>query len=58
MEAPRSGDVTSALVGQPDMEKMRQFSNLQLFVKAYRKGDSGLAGISGTRLVQVGLNLR
>ena len=27
--------------------------NVQFFVKAYRKGDPMLAGISGTRLVQV-----
>ena len=27
--------------------------NVQFFVKAYRQGDSSLAGISGTRLVQV-----
>ena len=27
--------------------------NVQFFVKAYRKGDPTLAGVSGTRLVQV-----
>ena len=39
-----------------DMQKMTGFQNLQLFVKAYRKGDPELAGVSGTRLVQVGLD--
>jgi hypothetical protein len=27
--------------------------NVQFYVKAYRKGDPALAGISGTRLAQV-----
>jgi hypothetical protein len=27
--------------------------NVQFYVKAYRKGDPSLAGISGTRLVRV-----
>jgi hypothetical protein len=41
-----------------DMKKLKGFQNLQLFVKAYRKGDPELAGVSGTRLVQVGLKLK
>jgi hypothetical protein len=30
--------------------------NLQFFVKAYRKGDPELGGISASRLVQMGIN--
>jgi hypothetical protein len=51
------GWVQYSLPPTADMKKMTGFQNLQLFVKAYRKGDPELAGISGTRLVQVGLKL-
>jgi hypothetical protein len=51
------GWVQYSLPPTADMQKMKPFQNLQLFVKAYRKGDPELAGISGTRLVQVGLDL-
>jgi hypothetical protein len=50
------GWVQYSLPPTADMQKLTSFQNLQLFVKAYRKGDPGLAGISGTRLVQVGLS--
>jgi hypothetical protein len=50
------GWVQYSLPPTADMKKLTGFQNLQLFVKAYRKGDPELAGVSGTRLVQVGLD--
>ena len=40
--------------GQADVDfPLKNGYSVQFFVKAYQKGDPTLAGISGTRLVQV-----
>jgi len=46
------GWVTYALQPESDFP-LRNGYNVQFFVKAYRKGDPGLGGIYGSRLVQV-----
>ena len=46
------GWVAYQLVPRAPLELRTGFS-IQFFAKAYRKGDDPLAGISGTRLVQV-----
>jgi hypothetical protein len=46
------GHVTYAVTPRSDFP-LKNGYNVQFFVKAYRKGDPTLAGISGTRLVQV-----
>ena len=46
------GRITYAVTPRSDFPLQNGYS-VQFFVKAYRKGDPTLAGISGTRLVQV-----
>ncbi len=47
------GWVTYQLVPNENFPQPRGGFNVQFFVKAYRSGDPGLAGIAGYRLVQV-----
>jgi hypothetical protein len=47
-----NGTVSFSLTPQSDFPIKAGYS-VQFFVKAYRKGDDPLAGVSGTRLVQV-----
>ena len=49
------GYVTLTLVPNELFPQPRNGFNVQFFVKAYRKGDPGLGGIAGYRLVQVRL---
>ena len=49
------GWVTYQLVPNGNFPQPRNGYNVQFFVKAYRSGDPGLAGIAGYRLVQVRL---
>jgi DNA-binding NarL/FixJ family response regulator len=49
------GYVTLTLVPNKFFPQPRNGFNVQFFVKAYRKGDPGLGGIAGYRLVQVRL---
>lgn len=49
------GWVTYTLTPRFSFPQPRTGFNVQFFVKAYRAGDPGLAGVSGTRLVQVAL---
>ncbi len=49
------GWVTYQLVPNRNFPQPRSGYNVQFFVKAYRSGDPGLAGIAGYRLVQVRL---
>jgi hypothetical protein len=49
------GWVTLTLVPNEFFPQPRNGFNVQFFVKAYRKGDPGLGGIAGYRLVQVPL---
>ena len=46
------GRISYAVMPRSDFP-LRNGYSVQFFVKAYRKGDPTLAGISGTRLVQV-----
>jgi hypothetical protein len=47
------GYVTLTLVPNQFFPQPRNGFNVQFFIKAYRKGDPGLGGIAGYRLVQV-----
>lgn len=49
------GYVTLTLVPNGFFPQPRNGFNVQFFIKAYRKGDPGLGGIAGYRLVQVRL---
>jgi hypothetical protein len=49
------GFVTLTLVPNEFFPQPRNGFNVQFFIKAYRKGDPGLGGIAGYRLVQVRL---
>lgn len=49
------GWVTYTLTPRFSFPQPRSGFNVQFFVKAYRAGDPALAGVSGTRLVQVAL---
>jgi hypothetical protein len=49
------GFVTLTLVPNQFFPQPRNGFNVQFFIKAYRKGDPGLGGIAGYRLVQVRL---
>lgn len=49
------GWVTLTLVPNGNFPQLRNGFNVQFFIKAYRKGDPGLGGIAGYRLVQVRL---
>ena len=49
------GFVTLTLVPNQLFPQPRNGFNVQFFIKAYRKGDPGLGGIAGYRLVQVRL---
>ena len=50
------GWVTYQLAPNGNFPQPRRGFNVQFFVKAYRSGDPGLAGIAGYRLVQVRLS--
>jgi hypothetical protein len=53
-DAPTTSDGTVSYSIQPRSDfPIRNGHSVQFFVKAYRSGDPTLAGISGTRLVQV-----
>jgi hypothetical protein len=53
-DAPTGGDGTVSYSIQPRSDfPIKNGYSVQFFVKAYRSGDPSLAGISGTRLVQV-----
>jgi hypothetical protein len=49
------GFVTLTLVPNGNFPQPRNGFNVQFFIKAFRKGDPGLGGIAGYRLVQVRL---
>ncbi len=49
------GYVTLTLIPNEFFPQPRNGFNVQFFIKAYRKGDPGLGGIAGYRLVQVRL---
>jgi hypothetical protein len=49
------GWVTYQLAPNDNFPQPRSGFNVQFFVKAYRSGDPGLAGIAAYRLVQVRL---
>jgi hypothetical protein len=49
------GFVTLTLVPNGQFPQPRSGFNVQFFIKAYRRGDPGLGGIAGYRLVQVRL---
>jgi len=52
--APTGADGTVSYTIQPEADfPIKNGYSVQFFVKAYRQGDPSLAGISGTRLVQV-----
>ncbi len=51
-QTAQDGRITYAVTPRSDFPLKNGYS-VQFFVKAYRKGDPTLAGISGTRLVQV-----
>jgi Ig domain of plant-specific actin-binding protein len=53
-DAPTGSDGTVSYSIQPEGDfPIKNSYSVQFFVKAYRSGDPSLAGISGTRLVQV-----
>ncbi len=53
-DAPTGADGTVSYTIQPEADfPIKNGYSVQFFVKAYRQGDPSLAGISGTRLVQV-----
>jgi hypothetical protein len=53
-DAQTGGDGTITYAVQPESDfPIKNGYSVQFYVKAYRKGDPSLAGISGTRLVQV-----
>ena len=54
--ATADGWVTYQLAPNGNFPQPRRGFNVQFFVKAYRSGDPGLAGIAGYRLVQVRLS--
>ena len=47
--------IIDRLTPEVDFPALRNGYSLQFYVKAYRKGDPALAGVAGTRLVQVPL---
>ena len=49
------GWVTLTLVPNQLFPQPRNGRNVQFFIKAFRRGDPGLGGIAGYRLVQVRL---
>jgi hypothetical protein len=49
------GFVTLTLVPNQLFPQPRSGRNVQFFIKAFRRGDPGLGGIAGYRLVQVRL---
>jgi hypothetical protein len=53
-DAPTGSDGTVRYTIHPEGDfPIKNGYSVQFFVKAYRQGDPSLAGISGTRLVQV-----
>jgi hypothetical protein len=51
----QDGWLTLTVTPERDFPALRNGYNLQFYVKAYRQGDPVLAGVAGTRLVQVPL---
>ena len=51
----QDGWLTLTVTPERDFPELRNDYNLQFYVKAYRQGDPVLAGVAGTRLVQVPL---
>lgn len=51
----QDGWLTLTVTPEVDFPELRNDYNLQFYVKAYRQGDPVLAGVAGTRLVQVPL---
>ena len=51
----QDGWLTLTVTPERDFPALRNDYNLQFYVKAYRQGDPVLAGVAGTRLVQVPL---
>lgn len=51
----QDGWLTLTVTPERDFPVLRNGYNLQFYVKAYRQGDPVLAGVAGTRLVQVPL---
>jgi len=47
------GTIVYTMQPRPDFPTIRNGYSIQFFVKAYRQGDNPLAGVSGSRLVQV-----
>jgi hypothetical protein len=55
VETQADGFATLTLVPNAQFPQPRNGFNVQFFIKAYRRGDPGLGGIAGYRLVQVRL---
>ncbi len=55
IETQADGVATLTLVPNAQFPQPRSGFNVQFFIKAYRRGDPGLGGIAGFRLVQVRL---
>ena len=51
----QDGWLTLTVTPEADFPALSNDYNLQFYVKAYRQGDPVLAGVAGTRLVQVPL---
>ena len=51
----QDGWLTLTITPERDFPELRNDYNLQFYAKAYRQGDPVLAGVAGTRLVQVPL---
>lgn len=49
----QDGTIIYTMLPERDFPAIRNSYSIQFFVKAYRQGDDPLAGVSGTRLVQV-----
>lgn len=52
----QDGTLTYTTQPERDFPSIRNGYSIQFFVKAYRQGDDPLAGVSGTRLVQVAMS--
>lgn len=52
----QDGTLVYTMQPERDFPAIRNGYNIQFFVKAYRQGDDPLAGISGSRLVQVAMS--
>jgi hypothetical protein len=54
-QTAQDGTITYQVTPENDFPQIRNGYAVQFFVKASRRGDPGLAGVAGTRLVQVRL---